>query len=318
MIQAISLIGIKRVEEVLVLIMEYDDPAVSRFTRFELSYQLSPWLLHELKPVVSKRIPSVHVGCPHSSVFPNFASGDAKVLAESYEILDASIEIARSFGASILVLNPGYATNKLMPTGNLERRSFLNSEEFSPFIWKKDEAICNREYIDTPDYLSYFERMMVQLVKVAKKCEENGLKLAIKNLNPRVGCLCQTPRGMERLVALHSNIYFCLDVGHLWISSCLYGFNFLEGVKQLVRTGRVITSHLHSNRSCPDKIVDGKVVKGVFKDDHATFDLHKFPCDSVVAILRDADVNLVLATREDPLYNMKLLDRLVSSKYIAR
>ncbi len=318
MTQAISLVGVKKVEEVLVLIMEYDDPAVSRYARFELSHQLTPTLLHTLKPIVSNRVVSVHVGCPVSSKYPNFASEDPSVLAESYDILDSSIKTAEEFGASILVLYPGYATNRAIPANSLDRQVLLNSEEFFPFVWRKDGSICNREYLDTPGYLAHFDHMMFQLANVAGKCEEHGLRLAVQNLSPRVGSLCQTPRGMEQLATLHPNLYLCLDVGHLWISSCLYGFDFLEGVRQIVRTGKVITSHLHSNSSCPDRTVDGALVKGVFTDDHDTFDLHQFPCESIVRILCDADVNLVLETLQEPLYNMKLLDRLVSSKYIAR
>ena len=318
MIQAISLVGIKKVEEVLVLIMEYDDPAVSRYAQFELSYQLAPMLLHELKPVVGKRVVSVHVGCPLCSVFPNFASEDSSVLSDSYDILEASIRTAKAFGAPVLVSHPGYATDRAIPFNLLERQLLLNSDEFCRFIWRKEGTICSREYIDTPCYLAHFDHMMLQLAKAAGKCEEHGLRLAVKNLNPRVGSLCQTPWEMERLATAHPNLYLCLDVGHLWISSCLYGFDFLEGVRRVIRTGKVITSHLHSNRACPDKIVDGALVPGSFMDDHDTFDLHRFPCEAVVRVLREADVNLVLETLKEPLYNMKLLDRLVSSKYIAR
>lgn len=315
MIQAISLVGFKKAEEVLALIMEYDDPAVQKHAHFELSYQLEPRMLRDLKPIVTGRVISVHAGCPSSSVFPNLASSDPAVLTESNEILEDSMATARSFGASILVMYPGYVMDRAMPVGNLERQSLLNSEEFAPFIWRKEGAICNREYIDTPEYWEYFDRAAFQLGKFAKKCKENGLKLAIENQNLRVGYLCHTAVGMERLVEASPDIYLCLDVGHLWISSCLYGFDFINTLQRIVDTGRVAISHLHSNRSCPDKNVDGKFVKGVFKDDHATFDRYGFPCESVVRILMNAGVDLVLETMDDPLYNMNLLDRLVLANY---
>jgi sugar phosphate isomerase/epimerase len=270
--------------------------------RFELSYTMSSAFLDELEPLIAGRVPSLHACCPATKNFPNFASADPAVIAESFSDMDATLATARRFGAGIAVLHAGYVTDSPMPASFSERRVLLDRPEFAEDIRHADGAICGPGYNRTGKYRRHATRTMENLVTLATRYAREGVKVAAENLNPRVGYLFHTPDEMAEIASLHPNLGICLDVGHLLISSFAYGFDYLEGLRTIVATGKVFTCHLHSNSSSPLR----------FRDDHHSIDRNGFPIAEVLEILAPSGANLVLELLEDPLRNHFLLRDLLS------
>lgn len=274
--------------------------------RFELSYTMSAGFLDELEPLIAGRVPSLHACCPATRNFPNFASADPAVIAESFSDMDATLATALRFGAGIAVLHAGYVTDSPMPASFSERRILLDRPEFAEDIRHADGAICGPSYNKTDKYRRYATRTMENLVTLAARYASEGVKVAAENLNPRVGYLFHTPGEMVEIASLHPNLGICLDVGHLLISSFAYGFDYLEGLRAIVATGKVFTCHLHSNSSSPLR----------FRDDHHSIDRNGFPIGEVLEILAPSGANLVLELLEDPLRNHLLLRELLSGPHV--
>jgi sugar phosphate isomerase/epimerase len=91
----------------------------------------------------------------------------------------------------------------------------------------------------------------------------------------------------------------CLDVGHLWIASQVYGFDYLEGIKQILATKKVITAHIHSNPS--DRAAQ------VFVDSHDGINRHSFDYRTILKLLADSGANIILETVCSPKQNTLLL-----------
>jgi sugar phosphate isomerase/epimerase len=143
---------------------------------------------------------------------------------------------------------------------------------------------------------------MKRLTDLAERFAAHGVRVAAENLNPRVGYLFQTPDEMVEIGSLHPNLGLCLDIGHLYISSFAYDFDFLEAVKTIAATGKVLTCHLHSNSSNP----------GRFRDDHQSLDKNDFPYREALEILRGTGANFILELLEEPLRNSRLLKRFLA------
>jgi sugar phosphate isomerase/epimerase len=263
----------------------------------ELSYKMSPEFLDAIEPIVAGKVLSVHACCPLTPYFPNLASADPAVVAQSLADLRSTLDTALRFGARIVVLHAGYATDSAMPSDTPARLELLSRAEFLADVAFLDGAICGADYNRKPEYLEYASRTKERLIELAGECSGRGLRLAAENLNPRVGYLFHAPEEMVELSRLHPNLGICLDVGHLYVSSFAYGFDFLEGVRTIVADGRVLTCHLHGNSSAP----------GRFRDDHHGIDRHGFPMKEVLEILADSGANLVLETVEEPLRNLRVL-----------
>jgi sugar phosphate isomerase/epimerase len=103
---------------------------------------------------------------------------------------------------------------------------------------------------------------------------------------------------MEQLAALQ-DVYLCLDVGHLWISSFVYEFPYLPAIQRILDTKKVVNCHLHSNAT--------NAGMKRFSDDHHTFDKHDFPARQVLGLLVESGANLVLETVEEFDYNTRFL-----------
>ena len=303
-ISLVSMLSLSSLEEVLSL---HKATNPTNPMNFELSYEMSRSLLESVKPLVQGRVVSVHAACPNTEFFPNLASSDEGVLNQSFADLRASLETACAFGASVLVLHPGYATDKPIPSNSREREKILTGGEFQPYIWKQEGSVCIPGYTDTPRYIGFKEQAVKNLLSFAKECRQRGVSLAVENLNPRVGYLFQTPKEMVALVQEHPELSICLDVGHLWIASCLYGFDFMEGITDILDTGRVATTHLHSNSSHSGE--DQASIR--IEDDHASFDQWDFPYERITREIIRRGSNLVLEVKEKPLENYLLLQALV-------
>ena len=309
---AISLVALKDSARLLAFQHDYDSSGPGRSACYELSYGMSPELLDEFAPLMVGRVLSVHASCPRRDSFPNLASADPQVVAQSREDLRLSLDTVRRVGAGVMVLHPGYATDRLVPSEALPRQQMLTDVEFQPYIWKTKGSICRPDYTQERRYRDFAGRALKNLRDVAQDCANVGVKLAIENLNPRVGYLFQTPEEMVSIAQAHPEVYLCVDIGHLWASSCVYRFDYLDALRSLLATGKVVTSHLHSNpsRRASDPTDPDT---GIYEDSHSSLDRWQLPYEESVKLLAVAGVNLVLEVKEEPLRNMLLLQRLVDS-----
>ena len=243
---ALSLAGLKTKEEIVTTIASFE-AKTGRKALFELSFTMEREFLDHLKPVLCGRTLSAHATCPATEFFPNLASNDAGVIEQSNRDLDATLETAAEFGASVIVVHPGYATNRTIPADEALRMRLLESAEFTPYIRVQEGSICGPDYADTTQNRVFLERTLANLASFSVRCAERGISLAVENLNPRVGYLIQTPRDAIETVRALPAAGICLDIGHLWIADQVYGFGFLEGIRRILATGRVVTAPLHSN-----------------------------------------------------------------------
>ena len=296
---AVSLVGMKTQAEVADYLSQVGEEA-----RFELSYKMSASFLGEIEALVRGKVLSAHACCPSTEYFPNFGSSDPAVIEQSFINMRSTLDTAIRFGASVVVLHPGYVTDSAMSSDYRLRSVLLARPEFGAEVRFAEGSICGPDYNRTDGYQRFASRAKRYLVELAAIYSEKGIRLAAENLNPRVGYLFHSPAEMAELAGLHPNLYLCLDLGHLRISSFAYGFDFLEGVRTIVATGKVATCHLHSNSSSP----------GHFRDDHHSIDSHGFPLKEVLGILASSEANLVLETVEEPIHNTRLLKALLAGQ----
>lgn len=300
----ISLVAFKTMEELSSYLEQVPD------ARFELSYRMSEELLDEFFPPIEGRVDSVHACCPAEAIFPNFASYDPAVLKESFTAVEHTLRTCNRFGATIMVLHPGYVTDFAIPASFEERKRLLDDPSFEPYVGVADGAICRADYPDSPVYRHHAFQAALQLAEVADRAASYGVRLAVENLNPRVAYLFQKPEEMVSLAESHEAISLCLDVGHLYIASTVYGFDYLEGLRTILATGRVVNCHLHSNST------DGAA--GRYRDDHHTIDRHDFPIEQTLRLLLSSKANLVLEIVEEPVYNSHRLAQLLKECHAKR
>jgi sugar phosphate isomerase/epimerase len=272
--------------------------------RFELAYTMSRDALDILEPGLRGKVVSVHACCPAAEHFPNFASENPEVVAESFRDMAETLGTAVRFGAAMVVLHPGYATDSAMPSSFAERKALLGRPEFLAEIRHAEGAICGPGYNRTERYRTHALRAMESLGELAERYAERGVRLAAENLNPRAGYLFHTPDEMAEIAGIHRNLGVCLDIGHLYMSSFAYGFDFLEGVREIVSTGKVLSCHLHGNSSGPAR----------FRDDHASLDRFGFPFEAALGILVESGAALVLEVVEEPERNVRLVERLARER----
>lgn len=291
MAKGISLVGFKTQKEVEEYIHAYPDAC------FELSYAMSQSFLKEVAPLIKNRVISIHACCPSQPCFPNFGSADPQVIRESEEAVMKSAETALAFGAKVMVLHPGYLTDERVSSRYAERAKLMEGTAFAPFTGRGEGAIARADITSMDEYLKRFEIMRGHIERISERLEKLKITLAVENLNPRAGYLNITSEDFFRF---GKNIYFCLDVGHLWVSHFVFGFDFLPAVKRILSTGRVVNMHLHSNAS------DGTILE----DTHDDFYSNSFPAREIIAMASSLPLNLVLETVKNPLENTRFLDSL--------
>ncbi len=285
-----------------------DEKEAERFYKekgipFEFSVNLSPSQVSYLSNA-NVRCASVHIPSPTRRFFPNFATSSSQLFEKSMDILKESMETLSHCGGNVLVLHPGYAIDALVPSDFKERKPFIEkgAREYEKYIIHKKSVVTGRAYLSSLSYRRHFRLFSENILKVVDFVKAQGFKLAIENLNPRLFYIFQTPKEAQFLSALSEDIYFCLDVGHLYISSLVHGFNFLQGIKDIIETGRVIHFHLSNN---PSRV-------GYYDDahDHLTKGNIDFP--SLLKILSENDANFVLEIKYNPENDIKLLYKLFS------
>jgi len=294
----VSLVGMKSLKAIEDYISEIGPDA-----RFELSYQMSAEFLTQAAPLIRGKVVSVHACCPSTEFFPNLASADPGVAAQSLADMEATLETALEFGAKIVVLHAGYVTDLAMPSAYAARKLILARPEFLKDIRHVDGAICGPEYRLSPGYISYAERAKERLVALARRYARAGVRLAVENLNPRVGYLFHSPEEMLELATLDPDLWLCLDVGHLYITSFAFGFNYLDGLKRILGSGKVASCHLHANSSAP----------GRYRDDHFSLKQQGFPLDDVLGIVVTSRATLIVEAVENLAVNTRIVQRAVAS-----
>jgi sugar phosphate isomerase/epimerase len=276
---ALSLAGLKTKEEIVAYIAGFE-AATGGKALFELSYTMGRDFLDSVKPELRGRTVSVHAACPSTEFFPNLASDDAGVIERSNRDLDTTLETAAEFGASLVVVHPGYATNRAIPADEALRQRLLTSAEFEPYIRVRKGSICGPDYSDTPQYRVFMERTLANLTRFGVRCAERGIGLAVENLNPRAGCLIQTPRDMIETVRLLPSAGLCIDIGHL-----------------------------HSNLSA-----NSGAGRPRHTDDHESLYVGNVPVREALRLLSGSGANLVIEAKKEALQNGIYLHSLLTEE----
>ncbi len=288
--KGISLVGIKERQELEGIIDAYPD------AYFELSYAMSQDFLEENRDILMGRTASIHSLSPRREFFPNLAAKDGNTISWSLEEITRDSDLALEIGASILVLHPGYLLPSSVPSSSEKRIALLRGKDLEPYIADPGSSICTWDYPESRLYRSAFERMWKNLHSISSRLEEKGIILAAENLNPRAGYMLILPDEMLELARLE-HIHFCLDIGHMWITSILFHFDYLKAVRDILDTGKVITSHIHSNPSRP----------GLYRDTHESVYKYGLPYKEVLGMLNEAGCNMMLETVEEPEKNLEIL-----------
>lgn len=285
--RGISLVGIKDIDTIKRIRKNYPD------CYFELSYLSTPSSLKEILPIVKDRVASIHLLAPVKEYFPNLAS------AASYEWSEKAIlenaELAIEIKAENLVLHPGYLVNGLVSRDYQTRLKQLKELDMEKYMLQKEESVASPSYIQSKEYKKAFSIMVENALVLNEKIKALGLNLTLENLNPRVGYINLHPDESMYLASLGLDL--CIDVGHLFINSVVFGFDFLSQTKRLLDTGRVKTMHLHSNPSR----------EGYYKDSHLSFDKYMPYYKEIISYASSKGANLILETIEEAERNVSLL-----------
>ncbi len=244
---------------------------------------------------------SLHIPSPTRGFFPNFATGDRKVYKESMDILNESMETLSKCGGGTLVLHPGYAEDALLPSDYKNRKPFIERgiNEFKDYIIDKDGAVTGLSYLKSLSYKRHWKLLMENIGLVSEFVEDQGFHLAIENLNPRLYYLLQLPDEMVTLARISENIYFCLDFGHLFISSLVNGFDFEKGINKILSTGRVIHFHLSNN---PSRI-------GYYNDAHNSILKGNIDYSKLLPKIREVQANFIVEIKSDPREDIAFLKK---------
>ncbi len=252
---------------------------------FELSYTMSAAFLADVA-FLEGRVLSAHAPCPAAALFPNLGSRDPAVAAASLEAVRTSAAAAAAYGARALVLHPGYTTDAGVfsdPRRRLEAIEARREPSEESWVWLKEGSVCRPGYCESPRYRLHLEIASENLERACAVSAEEGVQLAVENLNPRLTYLFQLPRELARLAARIPRLALCVDLGHLWISSLVHGFAFAEGLREILATGRVVTTHVHDNASTlgpPPSLAD----------DHALIGSGRVPIREALPLLAAAGV----------------------------
>lgn len=244
---------------------------------------------------------SIHVPSPTKDFFPNFASRDRMVYRQSMDILKESMETLSECGGSTLVIHPGYALDELVPSDYMRRKPFIEKgiKRYKDYIIDKDGAITGPSYLNSLMYRKHFQIFMENLSLIKDFVEAEGFRIAFENLNPRLYYILQSPVEMIEVSKFFDNIYFCLDFGHLYISSIINGFDFIEGVKTILEEVDVIHFHLSNN---PSRV-------GYYNDAHDHITSGNIDYPTLFPLFSHKDANLILEIKHDPREDISFLRR---------
>jgi len=292
--------------------------AAGRDPLFELSYE---WRLDspDQAPGLRGAVASVHAPCPRSAHFPNLGSRDPSVLRRSLEDIRRRAGTAAAFGAGFVVLHPGYTLDVALPVDHNARLAVVarHAGGEARYLWSRGGSICTPGYCETPVYLRHRGETVNNLAEAVRLAADEGVQLAVENLNPRITYLFQLPAELVGLVHALPRLRLCVDLGHLWISSLVHGFDFLSGLRDVLATGKVLSAHVHDNGSqLGTRVADGIVAAppdgSRFSDDHLAIGRGLVPIAAAVRLLKRVGVGfLVVETLDPPLETARRLAHLL-------
>ena len=288
--KGISLVGISSRPVIESILERYKD------VWFELPYTMKRAFWDTNKDLLKNRIVSIHSLSPAREYFPNLAAEDEKALTFSFAEVKKDAEFASALSARFLILHPGYLMPGLVPSSSSKRLKGLERAELEGFRLCQGSTICSRRYPEGNLYRNAFDKMKKNLEILSLSLQEKGITLCAENLNPRIGYMLMLPEEMEELGKIPS-VSFCLDIGHLRVSSALFGFDFLSAIRKILGTGKVRTTHLHSN---PSK-------DGIYKDSHESLYKYECPYKEVLGMIEESGANMILESVEEPLENLDIL-----------
>lgn len=277
-----------------------------KYPKFELSYHMDSQILKDVS-FIKGSVLSSHAPCPGGKYLPNFGSRDTAVIQNSFDSLKLSAETVTSFGGDILVLHAGYTLDGPVFTEYIKRKKVLEEyEKQSSYLWLNEGSICKPDYVNSEEYNIHMEETIKNLKEAADICTEKGVKLAVENLNPRLTYLFQVPEDFIRMTEEINNIFICIDIGHLWISSLVHNFDYFKALQLMTSTGRVVSAHIHDNRS-----ISGSSPH--YSDDHESIGTGNVPVNESISILvKNSSANLIIEAASDPLRNLELLESMVN------
>jgi sugar phosphate isomerase/epimerase len=278
------------------------------YPQFELSYHMDSKILEDVS-FIKGMVISSHAPCPGGQYLPNFGSRDSSVVWDSFDSLKLSADTAALFGGEILVLHAGYTLDSHVFTTYLKRKKVLEKyEKNHPNLLIKEGSICNPDYVKSDEYKIHMDEAIKNLKIASDICLEKGVRLAVENLNPRLTYLFQMPEDFIRMTREISNIYICIDIGHLWISSLIHKFDYFDALNSMITTGRVISVHIHDNASHSG-------INSYYSDDHESIGRGKVPVsESVDILVRNSSANLIVEASSDPMKNLEILEQMVTAK----
>ncbi len=289
--KGISLVALPSREVIKEIIERYSDVC------FELPYNMSISYWNENKDLLENRIASIHSLCPEREFFPNFASDDDEARNLSFTEVLKDRAFASSVSADFMVIHPGYLYPGLVSSESEKRMRELDSGKLDSFRLKARSTICNKHYIESSFYRDAFDRMKRNLEIISSEVAASGSRrLCAENLNPRVGYMLMTPDEIVEIAGIPS-VSLCLDIGHLKVSSALFGFDFISALRRVLDTFKVVTTHLHSNPSG----------EGRYEDSHESLDKYSMPYKKVLDMIEEHGANMILETVEDPVGNLSLI-----------
>ncbi len=301
----ISLVSLHTPEEV----REFSNSWYRRkgnYPQFELSYHMDSKILKDVS-FIKGMVLSSHAPCPGGQYLPNFGSRDTSVIRDSFDSLKLSVDTAASFGGEILVLHAGYTLDSHVFTTYPERKKVLEEyEKQSSYLLLKEGSICKPDYVFSVEYKIHMKETIKNLKEAADICADKGVKLAVENLNPRLTYLFQIPEDFIRMTEEINNIFICIDIGHLWISSLVHNFDYFKALQLLTSTGRVVSVHIHDNTS-----INGSIPH--YSDDHGSIGTGNVPVnESILLLVKNSSANFIVEASSNPLINLEMLDSMVN------
>ncbi len=300
----LSLVSMHTPDEVKKFLEIYREET-GRYPGFELSYRMDSHFI-ENTVFIRGNVLSGHAPCPGGKYLPNLGSRETEVIRESLDSIRKSADTVASFGGKFLVLHAGYTLDSPVFTEYIERKKVLEEyEKQNRYLWHKEGSICKRGYGNSEEYKIFMEETLKNLKTAADICTDRGIELAVENLNPRLTYLFQMPEDFTILAGEIKNISFCIDIGHLWISSLVHDYDYYKALNLLISTGRVVSTHIHDNTSRNGSSPH-------YSDDHGTIGTGNVPVkESVSIIIKNSSANLIIEAASEPLKNIRILESMV-------
>ena len=177
----------------------------------------------------------------------NLAAADP---APTWREIVENIAYLQGLGISAMVFHGFFMTDQPAPAfGHGRSVTECMREFFRPELARWPGKMQNRDFTGDAEYLERRERVKKNLRLLRERYSD--LTICIENDYPAYGEGSMLPRDLE-----YYEHPLCLDTGHLWITSRLFGLDFEAAARRIIDTGRVKMMHLHASKydeSYPDE-----------------------------------------------------------------